>query len=65
MKWFFFFQVGLGFELRVLYLHSTLSTTSATTPDRFCSGYFGDEGLEVFAQARPNFHPPDPSLSSC
>jgi hypothetical protein len=39
---FFFFLVGLGFELRVLCLQSRHTTTWTTPPVHFCSGYFGD-----------------------
>jgi hypothetical protein len=34
--------VGQEFELRVSYLQSLLSTTWATPPSPFCSGYFRD-----------------------
>jgi hypothetical protein len=50
---FFFFLVGLGFELRASHLQSRCCTTyclsSNSTP--FCSSYFGDGSFQLFAQA--------------
>jgi hypothetical protein len=40
-----FFFVELGFELRASYLQSRHSTTWATPPIHFCSGYFGERVL--------------------
>jgi hypothetical protein len=43
--------VELGFELRALHLQSRSSTTLATPPVHFCSGYFGDGSHILFALA--------------
>jgi hypothetical protein len=40
-----------GIELKALNLQSRLSTAWATPPLFFCSGYFEDRGLELFAWA--------------
>jgi hypothetical protein len=60
----FFFLMGLGFELRALYLQSRSSTPWAIPPVHFALVILEMESHKLFAWLVLNHNPPDLSLPS-
>jgi hypothetical protein len=61
---FFFFLVGLGFEVKASSLQKQVLYHLSHTSSPFCCGYLRDGVLGTIVQSGSNHNPPDLSLPS-